>query len=114
MPEAHFRNFEIYLTLTGRMPFLLWLEGLKDIQGRAKIKAALDRLMRGNFNRCRNIENGVFELKINHGPGYRVYFGHKDNKVILLLCGGNKTSQKRDIEKAKSYWGDYQCQQNQV
>ena len=61
----------------------------------------------GNFGQCEPVGEGVFELKIDFGPGYRVYFGKIGAKCILLLCGGDKSSQKNDIQKAKTYFKDY-------
>lgn len=62
----------------------------------------------GNFGHCEPVGEGVFELMIDFGPGFRVYFGKIDAKCVLLLCGGNKSSQKSDIQKAKDYFKDYQ------
>ena len=72
-----------------------------------RILRRLDRLAWGNFGECRSVGNGVFELILNFGPGYRIYFGEVDNTVVLLLCGGDKSSQVRDIEQAKMYWQTY-------
>lgn len=61
----------------------------------------------GNFGICEPVGEGVFELKFDFGPGYRVYFGHDSRKIIMLLCGGYKKGQQKDIDKAKKYWQDY-------
>ena len=68
----------------------------------------LDRLKLGNFGDCKTISDGVSELRIHYGPGIRIYYAKTGNKVILLLCGGDKGSQKKDIDKAKEYLKDYQ------
>lgn len=99
---------EIYQTDTGRRPFSLWLNDFKSHLTKAKIRLRLDRLEMGNFGQCEPVGEGVFELKIDFGPGYRVYFGKIGSKCVLLLCGGDKGSQKRDIQKAKIYFKDYQ------
>lgn len=96
-----------YLTENGKRPFVDWLESLKDIKARAIIKARLGRVQIGNFGDYKPVGDGVHELRIDHGPGYRVYFGRDGQKVILLLLGGSKGTQERDIAKAKEYWRDY-------
>lgn len=68
----------------------------------------LDRLRLGNFGDCKTLQDGVSELRIHYGPGIRIYYGKIANKIILLLCAGNKGSQNRDINKAKEYFNDYQ------
>jgi len=68
----------------------------------------LDRLKLGNFGDSKALQEGVCELRIHYGSGIRIYYGKVGNRVVLLLCGGDKGSQKRDIAKAKEYWKDYQ------
>ncbi|MFQ5924091.1 MAG: type II toxin-antitoxin system RelE/ParE family toxin [Anaerolineales bacterium] len=90
-------------------PFTEWLDYLKDKAGRAKIRAPLARLRAGNFGDCRSVGSGVWELRIDFGPGYRVYYEHIErNKVILLLGGGSKSSQKEDVQVAKRRWQHFQ------
>lgn len=79
-----------YLTDSGQNPFRNWLEGLRDRQARAKIRVRLNRIRLGNFGDCKSVGRGVSELRIPHGPGYRVYFGRKDNMVVILLCGATR------------------------
>jgi len=67
----------------------------------------LDRLKLGNFGDCKTLQEGVSELRIHYGPGIKIYYGKIDNKIVLLLCGGDKGSQDRDINKAKVYFKDY-------
>ncbi|MBF0458266.1 MAG: type II toxin-antitoxin system RelE/ParE family toxin [Nitrospirae bacterium] len=83
------------------------MNSLNDIKGRAKIRVKIDRLSLGNFNDCKSIGNGLHEIKIDYGPGYRVYFGHGEPNSIVLLYGGDKDSQISDIKKAMEYWNDY-------
>jgi putative addiction module killer protein len=96
-----------YLTEDGQNPFRVWLEKLRDRQARAKIRVRLNRIRLGNFGDCKPVGNGVSELRIPHGPGYRVYFGRRGNAVVILLYGGDKKTQSKDIALAQKYWNDY-------
>jgi putative addiction module killer protein len=82
--------------------FAEWLANLRDRQGRAKILARIDRLEEGNPGKTRSVGSGVVEMKIDFGPGYRVYYIQRGETLILLLCGGDKGSQDEDIKRAKS------------
>lgn len=82
--------------------FAAWLDGLKDLQGRARIQARIARLADGNAGRSRSLIGGVSELKIDMGPGYRVYYTQRGNVLIILLCGGDKSTQQADIRKAQA------------
>jgi len=82
--------------------FAAWLGGLRDKQGRAKILARIDRLEDGNPGRTRSVGAGVVEMKIDFGPGYRVYYIQRGQLLILLLCGGDKSTQSNDIKRAKA------------
>jgi putative addiction module killer protein len=104
-------DVRLYLARNGRAPFERWLEGLKDSVVRARIKARVNRLRLGNFGDSKSVGQGVFELRLDFGPGYRIYFGRASNTVVLLLCGGSKKGQQADIEQAKGYWNDYQNRQ---
>ena len=101
------REVEIYVTQKGRKPFIEWLESLKDKTARYRIKERLDRVSLGNLGDYKAIGEGVFELRFTFGAGYRIYFGQDADSIILLLSGGNKSSQKQDIKKALYYWNDY-------
>ena len=101
-------QLHLYQTAGGKQPFTEWLEGLHDLQARARVKARIDRLALGNFGDHRALDGGVFELRIDWGPGYRVYFARVGKLILLLLCGGDKTTQQKDIEHAKAYLQDYQ------
>jgi len=83
-----------------------WLRKLKDIRAKAKILFRIQKIeSEGHFGDCEPVGEGILELKINYAKGYRVYFKKKDKKIILLLIGGNKSTQRRDISKAKEIWG---------
>lgn len=98
---------ELYATHSGVVPFERWLQGLRDRTTRAKIRVQIDRLSLGNFGRCRYLKAGLGELRIDWGPGYRVYFGRMGATAVLLLCGGDKSTQAQDIRRAEEYWDDY-------
>ena len=97
----------LYQSPAGRCPFEEWLESLRDIRGRAKIRARIARARTGNLGKCEPVGEGVFELKIDFGPGYRVYFGQLGDVLVILLCGGDKSTQAKDIRAAHEYWADY-------
>ena len=96
-----------YVSRDGKKPFIDWLMKLRDQHARKIILAQIDRLEMGNTSHCKSLSGGLHELRIRYGPGYRVYFGNTGEHIILLLCGGNKTSQQRDIKRARLYWRDY-------
>lgn len=93
-----------YVTLSGEIPFLEWLNKLKDPTTRLRIRRRLDRVEQGNFGDCESVGDGVSELRLFFGSGYRIYFAEWDDEIIILLCAGDKSSQKKDIKLAKSYW----------
>jgi len=97
-----------YQTSDGRIPFREWLDTVTDPVGYAAVQVRKDRLARGLFGDCEPVGDGVWELRIDTGPGYRVYYARSGKQVVLLLCGGDKRSQKADIKKAKTYWRDYE------
>ena len=96
-----------YQTSDGKTPYEEWFKNLKDIKGKTIIAARLDRFEAGNPGKYRTVGGGVYELKIYFGPGYRIYFGEDGKTLIILLCGGDKSVQSKDIEKAQKYWNDY-------
>ena len=77
-----------------------WINSLRDLAGRARIQVRVDRLVHGNPGNHRNLAHGISELKIDFGPGYRVYYTKRGNRLLLLLAGGDKSSQRKDIETA--------------
>ena len=95
-----------YLGSNGRSPFEAWFSELETLAA-AKVAVALARLEQGNLSNAKGVGEGVLEYRINWGPGYRVYFGRDGDALIILLTGGTKQRQQRDIETAKSLWTDY-------
>jgi putative addiction module killer protein len=96
----------IFETADGKEPFSDWMETLVDDSAHGVILTRLDRVEDGNFGDCRPLGAGVYELRIDFGPGYRVYFG-QDGDLVVLLGGGAKRTQVRDIAAAKKYWKEY-------
>ncbi len=96
-----------YVAANGKAPCEDWLENLKDRTGRAIVRARIRRLELGNPGKWRAIGSEIRELKIDFGPGYRVYYAEDGNVWVILLCGGDKSTQTRDILKAHEYWKDY-------
>ena len=96
-----------YIDQNGRIPFRLWLERLKDRKVAAIIDARLTRVRMGNLGNSKSVGQGVKELKVVFGPGYRVYFGEDSGMVVVLLIGGDKKTQPADIKLAQQYWAEY-------
>ena len=103
-------TIRIFADEKGREPFIEWLESIKDKRSQLRIRNRIRRIELGNFGEYRFVGTGVFELKCSFGPGYRVYFAKVENTVVVLLAGGDKSSQNRDIERAKTYWKQYKEQ----
>lgn len=104
-------EIELYETIAGYCPFDVWFESLRELHTRAKILTRLDRLKLGNFGDCKVLGSGIAELRIHYGPGIRIYYSKIGNKIVLLLCGGDKSSQRKDIDKAKEYLKEYQLRE---
>ena len=96
-----------YVTEDGKNIFRTWLRKLQDNTARARIRVRLNRIRLGNFGDCKSVGEGVSEIRIAYGPGYRVYFARIDFTVVILLCGGTKRKQSEDIKLAQKYWADY-------
>ena len=96
-----------YVTRTGKDVVGDWLGDLNDAQARARIVARIDRLSLGNFGNCKTLREGVSELRIDWGPGYRMYYAMLGRTCVLLLCGGDKRKQSSDIVRAIRYLRDY-------
>jgi len=98
-----------YQTAEGRTPFAEWLAALRDRRANQAIAARILRMQAGNRGDWKAVGSGVFELRIDTGPGYRVYCGQDGATLVLLLCAGDKRTQTKDIEHARDYWKDYQA-----
>ena len=101
MPEIRY-----YVEPDGRQPFAEWFADL-ETTARAKVTRAIVRLEQGNFSNVKSVGEGVFEYRIDFGPGYRVYFGPDGQRLVILLTGGTKKRQQSDIDAARAYWRDY-------
>lgn len=100
---------EHYLTPEGRDVFQSWLDSLRDLKGRIAIQRRIGRIERdGYFGDRKVLQDGVCELRVDFGPGYRIYYAQDGQVVVLLLCGGDKSTQNRDMTWAFDHWKDYQ------
>ena len=109
--EVQPREILRYTTAEGKVPFTDWLDSLRDRNVRVRIKSRLDRVEQGNLGDFKSVGEGVFELRINYGPGYRVYFGQVGLTIVVILIAGDKSTQEQNIQQAIEYWKDYeQCE----
>jgi putative addiction module killer protein len=95
-----------YLDWNGRSPYAEWFESLSAPAG-AKVAVAITRLAQGNFSNVKGVGGGVYECRVNVGPGFRIYLGKDGERLVILLAGGTKKRQQKDIEDAKARWQDY-------
>ncbi len=96
-----------YQTAEGRRPFAEWMASLRDARANQRVIARILRMQAGNRGDWKAVGSGVFELRIDYGPGFRVYAAQDGPALVLLLCGGDKKTQAKDIETAHAYWNDY-------
>ena len=96
----------------GQVPFEDWLDDLNDKRAVARVLARLARVRQGNLDDCKSVGEGVSELRVDYGPGYRVYLGRRGQTPIVLLCGGDKRTQDRDIRLAKQYWHEFKANES--
>jgi putative addiction module killer protein len=96
-----------YVTGAGRTVFSEWFAGLADRHAKARIADRLDRLEQGSFGDCKPLSGGLYELRIDWGPGYQIYYAMIGRTCLLLLCGGDKRKQSADIQRAREYLRDY-------
>lgn len=96
-----------YITPNGRDPYRQWYTSIKDQKTRAIITSRIDRLQRGNPGDSKRVNKDLYELRIDYGPGYRIYFGLLRNSIVILLGGGTKGTQQRDIERAQLHWNEF-------
>jgi putative addiction module killer protein len=104
-------EIEFYVTSSGRSPFDDWFESIREMHTKSKILTRLARMKLGNFGDCKSLGDEIAELRIHYGPGIRIYYSKIGTKVILMLCGGDKGLQVRDINKAKEYLREYQSRE---
>jgi putative addiction module killer protein len=106
------RALQIYESPDGKRPFQEWIDSLKDHEAQGRVLARLERVRLGLLGDCKSLGDGVSELRIDTGPGYRVYFGQEGHSIVILLCGGSKVAQRKDIAGAKVFWMDYRSRKN--
>ncbi len=104
--EVFKKELFFYKSKKGQIPFLTWIES-QDQTTQSRIRNRLTRLEMGNMGNCKAMGEGIFELRLFFGSGYRIYFGEINKRKILLLAAGNKNSQNKDIERARRYWKEY-------
>ena len=108
MFDSQPKEVVVYETLDGGCPFAEWLAAMRDREARTRIEKRLFCLRGGNPGDYKTVGEGVVELRIDYGPGYRLYLAFTEQHVILLLCGGDKSTQMADIQQAQTYWQEYQ------
>lgn len=99
------KTIRYYQARSGKSPFVEWFEKIRDKVIKFKVIQRLKRLELGHYGDCKSLGDGVFELRFS--IGIRIYFGEVGKTIVVLLIGGNKRSQKKDIDKAKKYWSEY-------
>lgn len=104
MVEKEIKKLEIQ---NGLVPFDEWFDSLRDLRMQVAVDARLARVRAGNFGDCKSVGGGVFELRISFGPGLRVYYGLRGQKIVVLIGGGDKRSQSRDIRRAQELWQQF-------
>jgi putative addiction module killer protein len=109
MTESKKKTVEIYQTTEGKKPYEDWFDSLKDARAIKQVLIRIKQVEEGNFGDHHSITggNGLAELRIKYGSGFRIYYGETEKEIVLLLCGGDKSTQKKDIKLAKQYWADY-------
>jgi putative addiction module killer protein len=103
----------LYQQNNGRCPFNNWFSSLRDKMAQARIMTRLRQVEAGNLGDCASVGEGVVELRIHVGAGYRVYCGRSGTSWIILLCGGDKSTQAKDIQRAKEFWADWKESKNE-
>jgi putative addiction module killer protein len=111
--EVKPRRLRIYETENGKRPFEEWIRDLRDPSTARRIQARLAGVSAGNLGDVKPVGEGVNELRLAFGAGYRIYFGSVGEELIILLCGGDKSSQDRDIKKAKEFWSHYRSKNHE-
>lgn len=99
-------TIEFYQTKGGKRPLEVWLNSLETTIG-ARINAKIEAIGLGKFGGCKSLGKGLWEIKIDLGPGFRIYYAPRGNKIILLLSGGDKSTQSKDLKRARTYLEDW-------
>ena len=99
-----------YQGTDGKVPFDIWFSKLKDRRAKARILMRLKRVESDNFGDAKSLGGGIYELRITEGKAYRIYYARDGGEIVLLLCGGNKLGQSKDIKQARQYWSDYHAE----
>ena len=107
------RTLRNYTTKDGREPFREWIMRLRDKKAQANITQRIERLRQGNPGDLKRISKNIYELRIRHGPGYRVYYTIYQDAIVILFCGGSKRTQQQDITRAQNYYNDFLEQMEQ-
>lgn len=105
-------EIKIFETKDGKKPFFVWIKSLKNLKTITRIETRLDRVTEGNFGDYKALGNNLFELRLAFGSGYRIYYTIENNKIVILLAGGDKSTQSKDIEKAYKYLQEYKEKNN--
>lgn len=105
--ESSAKEIIQYQTPDGKIPFEEWIKSLRDQRAKDIIRARLARVRLGNLGDLKSVGHGIHEMRIDWGPGYRIYLGQMSPRVIVILCAGDKSSQVRDIRKAQDYWSNF-------
>ena len=108
------KDIQIYKTDNGVAPFFVWMNDIKNNLVISKVLTRIDRVSIGHYGDYKSVGNGVLELRIHYSPGYRIYFAEYENDIVILLLGGSKNSQTKDIKKAKKYWKDFIVRSKQL
>ena len=107
MNQAQPKQVLIYEDAAGKRPFNEWFYSFRNPKTRRRILQRLSRLENGNYGDYKVLKDGVFELRLDFDSGYRIYCGEEGNQLVILLCGGDKSTQEKDIATAKAYWREY-------
>lgn len=106
MLPSNMKEIVQFITESGTCPFADWFDGL-DTRAALKVRVAIARIEAGNLGDVKPVGEGVSERRLTYGPGYRIYFGLDGDTIVVLLTGGTKKRQNKDIETAKTYWAEY-------
>lgn len=107
MAESFLKEIEFYIAPDGKIPFNEWFESLKDKRAKQEVSRRLDRAAAGNYGDHKVLVEDLYEMRITYGPAYRIYYTETEGRIIVLFCGGDKSTQGQDILRAKQYLMDY-------